>query len=158
MARIENDKQYSITRTQAERFEWALERLQGDKQDGEDSRLAEVSADAIRSQLGDLRAELRWYEARKARETELLALADSPDADIPETIADEDLPKPHILTEEESRVMQENLAQKNFGMSLDEFRKAWLAGEFDGDRERHGRVIALAMMLPEYWEGRQPEA
>ena len=152
MARIENDKQYNITRTQAERFEWALERLQIDKQDGEESLLAEVSADAISSQLGDLRDELREYEARKAREAELAALADSPDADIPETITDEDLPKPHILTEEESRVMQENLAQKNFGMSLDEFRKAWLAGEFDGDRERHGKVIALAMMLPEYWE------
>ena len=115
MARIENDKQYSITRTQAERFEWALERLQGDKQDGEDSRLAEVSADAIRSQLGDLRAELRWYEARKARETELLALADSPDADIPETIADKDLPKPHILTEEESRVCKRTLLRRTSG-------------------------------------------
>ena len=158
MARIENDKQYNITKTQAERFEWALERLQGDKQDGEESLLAEVSADAIRSQLGDLRAELRWDEARKAREAELAALADSPDADIPETIADEDLPKPHILTEEESRVMQENLAQKNFGMSLDEFRKAWLAGEFDGDREKHGDVVVLASMLPEYWEEWQPEA
>ena len=88
----------------------------------------------------------------------MLALADNPDADIPETIADEDLPKPHILTEEESRVMQENLAQKNFGMSLDEFRKAWLAGEFDGDREKHGDVVVLASMLPEYWEEWQPEA
>ena len=123
MARIENERQYSITKTQAERFEWALERLQGDKQDGEEPLLAEVSSDAIRSQLGDLRAELRWYEARNAREMELLALADNPDADIPETIADEDLPKPHIFTEEEFRVMQENLAQKNFGMSPG--RRGW---------------------------------
>ena len=30
--------------------------------------------------------------------------------------------------------MKENLAQKDFGMSLEEFTKAWLAGEFDGDR------------------------
>ena len=148
MARIENERQYSITKTQAERFEWALQRLQGDRQDGEESLLAEVSADAIRSQLGDLRDELRQYEARKAREAEFDALA----ADIPETITDEDLPQPRMLTEEESRQMKENLAQEDFGMSLEEFTKAWLAGEFDGDRERHGRVIALASMLPEYWE------
>ena len=155
---IENERQYNITKTQAERFEWALEQLQRDKQAGEGTLLAEVCEDAIRSQLGDLRGELREYEALKAREAELVALADSPDADIPETIADEDLPKVRVLTEEESREMRENLAQKDFGMSLDEFRKAWLAGEFDGDRERLGRVIALAMMLPEYWEGWQPEA
>ena len=46
--------------------------------------------------------------------------------------------------------MRENLARKNFGMSLDEFRKAFEAGKFDDDRERHGEVISLAMMLPEY--------
>ena len=48
--------------------------------------------------------------------------------------------------------MDSVLVQEDFGMSLEEFTKAWLAGEFDGDRERHGKVIALAMMLPEYWE------
>ena len=150
---IENERQHNITKTQEERFEWALEQLQRDKQAGEGTLLAEVCEDTIRSQLGDLRGELRENEALKAREAELVALADSPDADIPETIADEDLPKVRVLTEEESREMRENLAQKDFGVSLDEFTKAWLAGEFDGDRERHGRVIALAMMLPEYWEG-----
>ena len=70
----------------------------------------------------------------------------------PSEITDDNIPRPRILTEEESRLMRENLAQKNFGMSLAEFTKAWKAGEFDGDRERHGKVIALAMMLPEYWE------
>ena len=148
MARIENDIQYSITQTQAERFAWALERLQRDEQDIEDSLLTEVCKDAIRSQLADLRTELREYETRKAREAEFDALA----ANIPESITDEDLPEPRMLTEEESRQMKENLAQKDFGMSLEEFTKAWLAGEFGGDRELHGRVIALAMMLPEYWE------
>ena len=155
---IENERQYNITKTQAERFEWALEQLQRDKQAGEGTILAEVCEDAIRSQLGDLRDELRGYEALKAREVELAALADSPGADIPETIADENLPQRRMLTEEEDHDMQENLAQKNFGMSLDEFRKAWLAGEFDGDREKHGDVVVLASMLPEYWEEWQPEA
>lgn len=67
-------------------------------------------------------------------------------------ITSEDLPKPRILTEEESLSMREKLARKNFGMSFDEFGKAWKAGEFDNDRERHGKVVSLAMLLPEYWE------
>ena len=70
----------------------------------------------------------------------------------PPEITGEDLPKPHILTEEEYLAMCENLARKNFGMSLDELRKAYKGGEFDDDRERHGKVISLAMLLPEYWD------
>ena len=66
-------------------------------------------------------------------------------------ITDNDISQPRMLTEEESLEMKENLAQRNFGMSLAEFTKAWLDGEFDGDRERHGNVIFLASMLPEYW-------
>ena len=66
-------------------------------------------------------------------------------------ITDEDIPQGRMLTEEEDRQMKENFAQRNFGMSLAEFPKAWLDGEFDDNRELHGRVIALAMMLPEYW-------
>ncbi len=57
-----------------------------------------------------------------------------------------------FLTEEEAREMKENLARTNFGMSLDEFTRAWKSGEFDNDRERHHKVVSLAMMLPEYWE------
>ena len=57
-----------------------------------------------------------------------------------------------FLSEEEAREMKEDLAQKNFGMSLDEFTRAWMAGEFDHDRENHHKVVSLAMMLPEYWE------
>ena len=57
-----------------------------------------------------------------------------------------------FLTEDEAWDMKENLARTNFGMSLDEFTRAWKAGEFDHDRERHHKVISLAMMLPEYWE------
>ena len=56
-----------------------------------------------------------------------------------------------LLTEEEDREMKENLARLHFDMSLDEFTEAWKAGEFDGDRDLHGRVVFLASMLPEYW-------
>lgn len=66
-------------------------------------------------------------------------------------ITDEALSKPHVLTEEQSREMKENLAREYFDMSLDEFTKAWKAGKFDNDKERHGDVMFLAAMLPEAW-------
>ncbi len=66
-------------------------------------------------------------------------------------ITDEDIPQDRMLTEEEDREVKENLAQRNFGMSIADFTKAWLNGEFDDDRECHGNIIFLASMLPEYW-------
>ena len=72
-------------------------------------------------------------------------------AHTPENIYDADLPQSRMLTDEEDRQMKETLAQKNFGMSLDEFTEAWKTGKFDDDQERHGDVIFLAKMLPEYW-------
>lgn len=56
-----------------------------------------------------------------------------------------------FLTEEEDLAMKEKLAQKRFGMSLDQFREAWQSGQFDDDEEKHNEVVSLAMMLPEYW-------
>ena len=69
----------------------------------------------------------------------------------PTVITDEDLPQIRMLTEEEDLAMKENLARIDFDMSLEEFTAAWQAGEFDDKPELHGRVISLAMMLPEYW-------
>ena len=69
----------------------------------------------------------------------------------PSKIIDEALPQVRTLTEEEDREMKENLARRDFGMSLDEFTEAWKAGKFDGDEEKHGDVVFLASMLPEYW-------
>ena len=63
----------------------------------------------------------------------------------------EEIPQGRILNERESREMMENLARVDFGMSLEEFTKAWRAGEFDDDPDRHGDVVGLAMMLPEFW-------
>ena len=57
----------------------------------------------------------------------------------------------HFPTEEEDLAIMEDLARTNFGMSLDEFTQAWKAGRFDDDKKRHGDVVSLAMMLPEYW-------
>ena len=63
----------------------------------------------------------------------------------------EDIPQGRILNDQEFLAMKEKLAQTRFGMSLEEFTKAWKTGKFDDDQDRHGDVIGLAMMLPEYW-------
>ena len=63
-----------------------------------------------------------------------------------------ELPEGRLLSEDESRMIQENLARENFGMTLDEFIEAWKAGGFDDDRERHNKVVSLAMLIPECWD------
>ena len=65
---------------------------------------------------------------------------------------DDDTSRSLFLTDEDARGVREGMAQRNFNMSLDEFREAWRAGEFDDDQERHVDAVGLAMMLPEYWE------
>ena len=57
-----------------------------------------------------------------------------------------------MLSEDEARMIQENLARENFGMTLNEFIESWKAGEFDDDHERHNKVVRLAMLIPECWD------
>ena len=62
---IKNERQYRITRTQAERFACTLEGLR-ERPEGEDGihpEIAQAQVDAVSSQLADLEAELREYEA-----------------------------------------------------------------------------------------------
>ena len=70
---IKNERQYRITRAQAERFERSLEELQQGNEEDENLHplIAKAREDAIRSQLSDLRSELREYEALKAGKFEL---------------------------------------------------------------------------------------
>ena len=62
---IKNERQYRITRTQAERFARTLEHLREGPEgaDGIHPMIARAQADAVSSQLADLEAELREYEA-----------------------------------------------------------------------------------------------
>ena len=60
------------------------------------------------------------------------------------------IPQGRSLTKEEAREVQENLAQTNFSMSLEEFVTAWKAGKFD-DRKTHNKAVSLAMLVPECW-------
>ena len=62
---IKNERQYRITRTQAERFARTLEGLRERPEgaDGIHPMIAQAQVDAVSSQLADLDAELREYEA-----------------------------------------------------------------------------------------------
>ena len=62
---IKNERQYRITRTQAERFARTLEGLRERPEgaDGIHPMIAQAQVDAVSSQLADLEAELREYEA-----------------------------------------------------------------------------------------------
>ena len=66
---IKNEREYRITRAQAERFERALADL-AERQPprGVDPKLPQLEAAALRSQLDDLREQLAEYEALRAGE------------------------------------------------------------------------------------------
>ena len=69
---IKNESPYRITRAPAERFERSLKELrQGEEEEDLHPLIAKAREDAIRSQLSDLRSELREYEALKAGDFEL---------------------------------------------------------------------------------------
>ncbi|MBL7649364.1 MAG: helix-turn-helix domain-containing protein [Candidatus Hydrogenedentes bacterium] len=61
---IQNEREYRITRSQAEKFSRALE--ESDSYGGADPLLAELHRSALNSQLGELREEMAEYEALKS--------------------------------------------------------------------------------------------
>lgn len=73
---IKNERQYRITRTQAERFARTLEGLRNRPEgaDGMHPMIAQAQVDAVSSQLADLEAELREYEAVRDGRFEMEAL------------------------------------------------------------------------------------
>jgi ribosome-binding protein aMBF1 (putative translation factor) len=89
---IKNERQYRITRAQAEKFTQALHRATEGRtaESGVHPLLRKTQEDAIRSQLDDLRAELAEYEsliARKAAVQRVKSLEDLPRALIRARIA-----------------------------------------------------------------------
>lgn len=72
---IKNERQYRITKVQAERFEKSITDLGNEPLDARfHPRMREVQAAAMQSQLDDLRAELKAYEALRSGETKVLEL------------------------------------------------------------------------------------
>ena len=80
---IKNERQYRITKAQADKFSLALERLAqgGHGPAAVHPRIAKAQEDALRSQLEDLRSEIREYESLVAGEfrvDDLHAIANLP--------------------------------------------------------------------------------
>src|SRR5262249_19863132 len=73
---IKNERQYAITKAQADKFAQALERLSKSPAKGEAIHplLRKAEAEALRSQLADVRAELADYEALRCGQRTELAL------------------------------------------------------------------------------------
>ena len=65
---IKNERQYRITRAQADRFSQTLDSLRQRPSDAEGVHplIAKAQEDALRSQLADLEGELREYESLRA--------------------------------------------------------------------------------------------
>ncbi len=74
---IKNERQYAITKAQAEKFAQALEQLSRSPAKGPAAHplLRKAEADALRSQLADLRAELEEYEALRSGTRAVLKLS-----------------------------------------------------------------------------------
>lgn len=70
---IKNERQYRITKRQAERFSQTLASLKqrSGETEGIHPRIARAREDAVRSQLSDLEAELQEYESLKAGNFEI---------------------------------------------------------------------------------------
>lgn len=79
---IKNDRQYRITKTQAEKFQKALDTLSVSPADENvHPMLRKAQKDAIKSQLDDLKIQISDYEALKSgkiREFEAQSLEDLP--------------------------------------------------------------------------------
>ena len=73
---IKNQRQYRITKAQAEKFEKALEQLSARPHTSEQIHplLKKAEKEALRSQLDDLRAELEEYEALRSGKRKVLEL------------------------------------------------------------------------------------
>jgi ribosome-binding protein aMBF1 (putative translation factor) len=98
---IKNERQYRITKVQADRFEQALAEVSTRPSRSLPRALHKAQLDGLQSQLEDLRGELREYEALRSGRRRSLAL---------ESI--EELPKTLIQARIAAGLSQQELAAK----------------------------------------------
>jgi ribosome-binding protein aMBF1 (putative translation factor) len=98
---IKNERQYRITKAQAEKFTQTLRALQAASQPGIPPRLYKAQVDAIGSQLEDLHRELAEYQALRSGKRKVVALSSL-----------EELPKTLIQGRIAAGLSQEELAAK----------------------------------------------
>jgi len=98
---IKNERQYRITKAQAEKFRQALKEFTSTSRSGAHPVLQKAQVDALKSQLADLQRELTTYERLKSGKHKVVALGSL-----------EDLPKMLIQGRIAGGLSQEELAAK----------------------------------------------
>jgi ribosome-binding protein aMBF1 (putative translation factor) len=98
---IKNERQYRITKAQAERFEQTVAEVTASPNRAIHPKLRNAELDGLRSQLEDLRRELQEYEALRSGKRRVIAL---------DSI--EELPKSLIQARIAAGLSQEDLAAK----------------------------------------------
>jgi hypothetical protein len=81
---IKNERQYRITKAQANKFTQALRELRGEGKRTAHPVLHKAQLDALRSQLADLSCELTEYEGLRSGKQKVLALTSL--EDLPKTL------------------------------------------------------------------------
>jgi len=100
-AMIKNERQYRITKAQAEKFEKAIQETTRSPKGEVGSLLRKAQIDAMESQLGDLHHEIEEYETLRSGHRKVVALSSL-----------EDLPKLLIQARIAAGLSQEDLAVK----------------------------------------------
>jgi ribosome-binding protein aMBF1 (putative translation factor) len=98
---IKNDRQFRITKAQAEKFEKAIKETTAAPDRGIHPALRKAELDGMKSQLTDLREEIEEYEALRSGKRKTVALGSL-----------DDLPKTLIQARIASGLTQEQLAAK----------------------------------------------
>ena len=98
---IKNQRQYRITKTQVERFERTIAGVTAKPNRNLHPVLRKAQVDALKSQLADLKSELREYVALRSGKRRVMALASI-----------EDLPKTLIQARIAAGLSQEDLASR----------------------------------------------
>lgn len=98
---IKNERQYRITKAQAEKFRHAIQALKTGQQPGVHPVLRKAQLDALKSQCADLQQELAEYERLKSGKQKVVTLGSL-----------EELPKTLIRARIAGGLSQEELAAK----------------------------------------------
>ena len=135
---IRNERQYRITRAQAEKFAHAIAELMSSPDtQGVHPLLKKAQIDALKSQLGDLRAELEEYEALRTGQRHVLEL-DSFD----------DLPRALVQARIAAGLNQQDLAGK-LGIKEQQVQRYEATDYQSASLGRVGEVVrALGLRVP----------
>ena len=128
---IKNERQYRITKAQAEKFERAITEVKAIPNRDLHPALRKAEIEGLRSQLEDLKGELREYEALQSGKRRVIAL---------ESI--EELPKTLIQARIAAGLSQEELAAK-LGLKAQQVQRYEANNYQSASLERINKVVRV---------------